>query len=260
MAYYIYIKDNNIEAEVKLAEAIKNKVNGTGEFVYLDSSDGNVKSMPNTNQLGANVAAVYYAGTRSLLPSENYKMLSAQNRLILSLDLSGWDFEAATNMHNFLTDARNLRTLTLPDNMTLGNVTNMSSCFSSCESLRSLDMSKCTLANVTSMAYCFYGCGSLHALDTSKWTLANVTSMIQCFCGCGSLHRRIPRRGYLAARNVSSPLDNRRRQTSACPRPEERRGTRRLPRRSLRLRRRRREIPAASEPEKQLNVLNPCLQ
>ena len=182
-----YIKGNDIEAQVKLAEAIKNTVNGTGEFVYLDSTDGNVKSIPNTNQLGSNVAAVYYAGTRSLLPSENYQMLSAQNRLILSLDLSGWDFEAATNMNSFLANAENLRTLTLPDNMTLGNVTSMKQCFSYCASLRSLDMSKCTLGNVTNMSSCFSYCVSLRSLDMSKCTLGNVTNMSHCFHKCESL-------------------------------------------------------------------------
>ena len=182
-----YIKGNDIEAEVKLAEAIVNTVNGTGEFVYLDANDGKVKSMPNTNQLGANVAAVYYTGTRSLLPSENYQMLSAQNRLILSLDLSGWDFEAATNMGFFLAYAQNLRTLTLPDNMTLANVTNMQYCFNGCSNLQSIDTSKWTLANVTNMQYCFDGCSNLQSIDTSKWTLANVMNMQYCFEGCSNL-------------------------------------------------------------------------
>ena len=43
-----YIKDNHLEVDVKLAEAIKNTIKGTDEFVYLDANDGNVKSMPNT--------------------------------------------------------------------------------------------------------------------------------------------------------------------------------------------------------------------
>ena len=181
-----YIKDNHLEVDAKFAEAIKNTITGTDVFVYLDTTDGNVKSMPNTNQLGANVAAVYYAGKRSIIPPNNYQML-AGNSLLRSLDLSGWDFEAATNMSRFLYNATKLKTLTLPDNMTLANVTDMSSCFKSCGSLQSLDTSKWTLANVTSMSYCFDSCGSLQSLDTSKWTLANVTSMYRCFNFCSCL-------------------------------------------------------------------------
>lgn len=183
-----YIKDNHLEVDAKLAEAIKNTIKGTDEFVYLDGSDGNVKSMPNTKQLGSKVAAVYYAGKRSIMPGENYVAIGFDgNKLIRGLDLSGWDFEATTEMTRFLGYAFTLRTLTLPDNMTLANVTNMGSCFNNCGSLQSLDTSKWTLANVTDMSVCFRNCGSLQSLDTSKWTLANVTDMSQCFNGCASL-------------------------------------------------------------------------
>ena len=184
-----YIKDNRLEVDVKLAEAIKNTIKGTDEFVYLDANDGNVKSMPNTKLLGPKVAAVYYAGKRSVMPGGEECMVIGYlgNELIRSLDLSGWDFEAATNMYRFLINAPNLRTLTLPDNMTLANVTNMGNCFYGCKNLQSLDTSKWTLANVTDMGECFYGCGSLQSLDTSKWTLANVVTMSDCFYGCGSL-------------------------------------------------------------------------
>ena len=183
-----YIKDNHLEADVKLAEAIKNAIKGTDAFVYLDANDGNVKSMPNTNRLGSNAAAVYYAGKRSAMPGEHCVLIgSSGNKLIRSLDVSGWDFEAAANMSTFLYAASNLKTLTLPDNMTLANVTNMCQSFPACASLQFLDTSKWTLANVTDMSGCFQDCGSLKSLDTSKWTLANVTNMSHCFRQCLSL-------------------------------------------------------------------------
>ena len=183
-----YIKDNHLEVDAKLAEAIKNTIKGTDEFVYLDGSDGNVKSMPNTGRLGPSAAAVYYAGKRSVMPGESYMVIGYQkNELIRSFDLSGWDFEAATDMARFLYFASGLQTLTLPENVMLGNVTNMSQCFYECRHLQSLDTSKWTLANVTNMNGCFRRCGSLQSLDTSKWTLANVTDMNGCFYGCGSL-------------------------------------------------------------------------
>ena len=183
-----YIKDNHLEPDVKLAEAVKNAIKGTDVFVYLDADDGNVKSMPNTNSLGSNTAAVYYAGKRSAKPGEHCFLVGGSgNKLIRSLDLSGWDFEAATNMSLFLYAASNLKTLTLPDNMTLANVTSMNQSFPVCSSLQSLDTSKWTLANVIDMYHCFMGCGSLQSLDTSKWTLANVTNMASCFYICKNI-------------------------------------------------------------------------
>ena len=181
-----YIKDNHLEPDAKLAEAIKNTINGTDEFVYLDANDGNVKSMPNTNQLG-NVASVYYAGKRSIGIGDRCQIFSASNSLVRNLDLSGWDFEAATNMVRFLINASALKTLTLPDNMTLSHVTNMYSAFLSCNSLREIDTGNWTLDNVKNMEQCFRSCYSLLSLDMSKSTLDNVERLFYCFYYCSFL-------------------------------------------------------------------------
>ena len=173
-----YIKDNHLEVDAKLAEAIKNTIKGTDEFVYLDGSDGNVKSMPNTNRLGLSAAAVYYAGKRSVMPGESCMVIGYQkNELIKSLDLSGWDFEAATNMYGFLLYASNLRTLTLPDNMTLANVTSMQLCFQACAKLREIDLSSCNITKCENWSYCFAG---LDALETLRIGLID-------FSPCGSI-------------------------------------------------------------------------
>lgn len=173
-----YIKDNHLEVDAKLAEAIKNTIKGTDEFVYLDGSDGNVKSMPNTGRLGPSAAAVYYAGKRSVMPGESCMVIGyRENELIRNLDLSGWDFEAATNMYGFLNFASNLRTLTLPDNMTLANVTSMQTCFHSCEKLREIDLSSCSITKCEEWSDCFSG---LNALETLRIGLID-------FSPCGSI-------------------------------------------------------------------------
>ena len=183
-----YIKDNHLEADVKLAEAIKNAIKGTDVFVYLDANDGNVKSMPNTNSLGSNAASVYYAGKRSAKPGEHCILVGGSgNKLIRSLDLSGWDFEAAANMALFLYAASNLKTLTLPDNMTLANVTSMNQSFMGCGSLQSLDTSKWTLANVTNMQGCFYICKNIREIDLSSCNITKCVSWNDCFTGLNRL-------------------------------------------------------------------------
>lgn len=178
----LYIKDNHLEVDAKLAEAIKNTIKGTDVFVYLDGNDGNVKSMPNTGRLGPSAAAVYYAGKRSVMPGESYLVIGYQkNELIRSFDLSGWDFEAATDMSRFLYFASGLQTLTLPENVMLGNVTDMNGCFNGCGSLQSLDTSKWTLANVTDMNNCFYGCESLREIDLSSCNITKCRNWDHCF-------------------------------------------------------------------------------
>lgn len=173
-----YIKDNHLEVDAKLAEAIKNTIKGTDEFVYLDGSDGNVKSMLNTGSLGPSAAAVYYAGKRSVMPGESYMVIGyRKNELIRSFDLSGWDFEAATDMTRFLYFASGLQTLTLPENVMLGNVTNMNGCFYGCESLREIDLSSCNITKCRNWHLCFT---TLDNLETLRIGLID-------FSPCGSI-------------------------------------------------------------------------
>ena len=100
------------------------------------------------------------------MPGERCMVIGyRENELIRSLDLSGWDFEAATNMYGFLYYASNLRTLTLPDNMTLANVTSMQLCFHSCMKLRELDLSSCNITKCEDWKDCF---ANLNALETLR--------------------------------------------------------------------------------------------
>ena len=66
-------------------------------------------------------------------------------------------------------------------------VTYMSSMFSGCNFLTSLDMSGFSTQNVTLMQSMFSGCGSLTSLDVSNFNTQNVTNMYYMFSGCGSL-------------------------------------------------------------------------
>ena len=182
-----YIKDNHLEPDVKLVESIKNAIKGTDEFVYLDNNDGNVKSMPNTNQLDANVTTVYYAGKRTFKQGEKCMMFSNTDSRVKSLDLSGWDFLAVNEMSYAFFNGKKLKTILFPDNMTLENVTTMYSAFKNCSSLRDIDMSKCTLESVTEMGRCFENCSSLRDIDMSKCTLENVESMYLAFSNCYNL-------------------------------------------------------------------------
>ena len=82
---------------------------------------------------------------------------------------------------------KELRTLTLGDNFTTANVTNMSSMFSSCEWLRPLDVSKFNTSNVTDMSYMFNKCEWLETLDVSNFNTSKVTNMAYMFTGCSAL-------------------------------------------------------------------------
>ena len=66
-------------------------------------------------------------------------------------------------------------------------VTNMSSMFSNCNNLTTLDVSNFNTINVTDMNNLFYSCYSLKNLDVSNFDTSKVTDMSYMFYICNSL-------------------------------------------------------------------------
>ena len=66
-------------------------------------------------------------------------------------------------------------------------VTDMSSMFSGCSSLTSLDVSNFNTANVTNMSSMFYNCSSLTNLDVSNFNTERVSNVSSMFYGCRNL-------------------------------------------------------------------------
>ena len=81
----------------------------------------------------------------------------------------------------------NLKEIKGLSNLNTDNVTNMSSMFSGCSSLTSLDLSCFKTDNVTDMSSMFDGCSSLMSLDLSGFKTDDVTYMKYMFSGCSSL-------------------------------------------------------------------------
>lgn len=67
------------------------------------------------------------------------------------------------------------------------NTIEMRNMFNNCTSLVSLDLSKFNTKNVTTMSYMFAGCSSLKSLDLSTFDTSNVTDMNGMFSACSSL-------------------------------------------------------------------------
>ena len=72
-------------------------------------------------------------------------------------------------------------------NLKTKNVTDMSSMFLGCSSLRSLDLTNFDTGNVTDMSKMFLGCRNLTSLDVSKFNTSKVTDMCCMFVGCHKL-------------------------------------------------------------------------
>ena len=71
--------------------------------------------------------------------------------------------------------------------VTCNGVTNMSSIFSNCSKLTSLDLSNFDTSNVTNMNGLFTGCSNITSLDLSNFDTSKVTDMRYMFRYCNSL-------------------------------------------------------------------------
>ena len=66
-------------------------------------------------------------------------------------------------------------------------VTDMSSMFSRCSKLTTLDLSGWNTSSVINMTYMFWNCSKLITLDLSGWNTSSVTDMSSMFSSCSSL-------------------------------------------------------------------------
>ena len=180
-----YIKDNHLEGAVAIAEAVKNAPKD-GNWVYLDSADGNVKTKPIADRLPSSTAAIYYIAPYSV-PMSFRGFAQSSIPLIQSLDFSSWDFMMCTSLQGFTTGFSGLRQLLFKKNTTLENVQTMQSAFHRCHSLQAIDTSSWTLANVQSTVSMFDGCSLLQSIDLSKCTFENVQNVSSMFEGCSAL-------------------------------------------------------------------------
>ena len=81
----------------------------------------------------------------------------------------------------------NLESITGLSYLNTSEVTNMSSMFSGCYALTSLDLSNFNTSQVTSMESMFNDCGNLTSLDLSSFNTSQVTNMSGMFNACWAL-------------------------------------------------------------------------
>ncbi len=102
-------------------------------------------------------------------------------------DASFADCTSLTSTFGWFYYCSKLASISGIENLKTDNVTNMKNMFSSCKSLKSLDVSGFKTDNVTSMSYMFSLCSGLTSLDVSGFKTDKVTYMSSMFEGCSGL-------------------------------------------------------------------------
>ena len=106
---------------------------------------------------------------------------------ILSIDKWNIDTSNVTDIAAMFSSCSSLKTLDL-SNFNTSNVTDMSSMFYSCSSLKTVGLSNFNTSNVTDMGQMFHNCNNLTELDLRAFDTRNVEYMFYMFHGCTSLN------------------------------------------------------------------------
>lgn len=103
-----------------------------------------------------------------------------------SMDFTGADTSAVTDMNTMFAGCDNLRLLNVGD-LNTANVEDMSYMFTSCYALETLDISNFDTRNVTTIKHMFSDMHSLKSLDLSTFLTSKVNSMSYAFANCHKL-------------------------------------------------------------------------
>ena len=119
-------------------------------------------------------------------PKSCYGWFSGCSNLTEIEGISKLNTSEVTNMSSMFSGCSALTSLDL-SNFDTSKVTKMSSMFDLCSALTSLDVSNFDTSKVTAMNSMFLSCRKLTSLDVSNFDTSSVTTMGYMFCNCKSL-------------------------------------------------------------------------
>ncbi len=120
----------------------------------------------------------------------NFSNMFSDCAALESVDLSAWDFSAATAISNMFSGCTNLSEIKGLENMSEISPANLSSVFTKCTSLTGAALagiSSWNVSNATNFSNMFSGCTSLETLDLSAWSTSKASNMSYMFSGCTNL-------------------------------------------------------------------------
>jgi len=160
------IREGEHARELELVEKIKNAPKDPTQDVWLDATDGEIKSGPAEGNLTRNAITYYYLGKRVIkgnFPGASKEGDWQGNPHVRHLDASGWDMTLCTDAQGKFYRWTSLRTLDT-SGWNLSALTNAGLMFYDCLSLRRLDLRKSEFRSVAYFDMAFNNCRSLAEL------------------------------------------------------------------------------------------------
>ena len=119
-------------------------------------------------------------------PKSTENWFSGMSQLSSITGLQYLNCDSVTNMSNMFSSCSSLKNIDLSV-LNTSNVRNMEYMFFDCSSLKSIDLSALNTSNVRNMGYMFWACDSLESINFGSIDTSNVTNMGYMFSNCSSL-------------------------------------------------------------------------
>ena len=176
------VREGEYGKEIELVEKIKNAAKIPTQNVWLDATDGQIKSSPASEGINANAYKYYYIGRREVVGNGG----RFSNTYLRSLDLSNWETSRMTDASSMFRDCSSLLSIDV-NNWNTQALTSTANMLENCSSLQRLDLSNWDTQALSSVYVMFAGCTSLQSLDLSNWNTKALASMRAMFSGCSAL-------------------------------------------------------------------------
>lgn len=176
------VREGEYGKEIELVEKIKNAAKIPTQNVWLDATDGQIKSSPASEGINANAYKYYYIGRREVVGNGG----RFSNTYLRSLDLSNWETSRMTDASSMFRDCSSLLSIDV-NNWNTQALTSTANMLENCSSLQRLDLSNWDTQSLTSTYVMFAGCSSLQSIDVSNWNTQALTSLRAMFSGCTAL-------------------------------------------------------------------------
>lgn len=176
------VREGEYGKEIELVEKIKNADKIPTQNVWLDATDGEIKSTLASEGINANAYKYYYIGRREVVGAGG----KFTNKYLRSLDLSNWNTQALSDASYMFKDCSSLQSIDVSnwDTQALSNVSCM---FYGCSSLQTIDVSKWDTQALSNINYMFFNCPSLRILDFRKANFNHVSAAQLIFKSCDAL-------------------------------------------------------------------------
>lgn len=176
------VREGEYGKEIELVEKIKNAAKIPTQNVWLDATDGEIKSSPASEGINANAYKYYYIGRREVVGAGG----RFTSRYLRSLDLSNWNTQALSDASYMFKDFSSLQSIDVSkwDTQALS----LASCmFYGCSSLQSIDVSNWNTQAMSDVNYMFFNCSSLRIADFRKANFNHVSAAQLMFGSCNAL-------------------------------------------------------------------------